>query len=75
MQVYFVPQLLPRTWTRAQWYKAWQWVRVARGAMKQHEENRTKWLRDPDLDPKLRQDLIEEMVNPPLLIGPGMEAA
>lgn len=74
VELYFVPSKLPRTWTRQQWKEAYRWVRVTRKKLNEATAKRLAWLQIyGTTHPELVHRAIDDMVNPPLLMGPGME--
>lgn len=75
IQFYFVPSKLPRTWTKTQWKEAYRWVRVTRKELnKQAEKQMADFAAFGTTMPeRMREDYMNNMINPPLLLGPGME--
>lgn len=63
---------VPRTVRRKEWYAAWRQVRIARREQKQHGERDRELLKTLPAGP-YRRELIDRMVNPPILLGPYMD--
>ena len=72
--IYFQPTKLPRTWTKTQWKEASRWVRVTQKEIEQQNQASLRWLHEfGDKHTEIKRQIIAELVNPPLLLGPGME--
>jgi hypothetical protein len=76
MELLFVPEKLPRTWTKAQWKEADRWRRITQKklaeARQQLMENLAVY---GTTHPRIRENILNELTNPPLLLGPRMEKA
>lgn len=71
-QVYFCMQLVPRTTTREEWYTGYRRVREMRRQQTHFAENARQLLTKHNLDERIRRDIIDHMVNPPIILGPWM---
>lgn len=72
-QPYFVPKNLPRSTTRAQWKAAYRWSRVNNKIYKTAVDHAMHCMLYGSAMTKIhREHLIYELINPPLLLGPGM---
>ncbi len=76
MILYFDITKIPRTTTRAQWRKMDRWRRLTKQRL---SEARRRALDNlvafgSTMPARLREGIIDEMVNPPLLLGPHMDA-
>lgn len=69
--LYFVQEQLPRTLTQKQWKAIHrEWRQMKREVF---ETNKQRDVLLRGLPPgKLRTELLEQMINPPLVLGPGM---
>lgn len=71
MKLLFDITKLPRSTTREEWKLHERWARVTRKGLKHGEEQRLALLRKREnLPERIRLSMIEDMVNPPLLLGP-----
>lgn len=75
LQLYFVPTLLPRTISRKEWYDLWRWKRVMQQELTVAAWRETAFFREygHTLTPEQRRDMLDRMVNPPILLGPYMD--
>jgi hypothetical protein len=81
LKLYFVPKKLPRTWTKKQWKEAYRWVRLTEKILDAQMEAQREKIARIQTDTMLygiawytiKDGLIENLINPPLLMGPGME--
>lgn len=75
LQLYFVPSKVPRTITRKEWYDCWRWLRITRKKLAEQLEQERMMLSvyGTTMLPEAKRDLMEKMINPPLLLGPYME--
>lgn len=74
-ELYFIPQQLPRTLRRDQWHSIWRRVRCMRKEISASNQARIDILRKLEgttFCEDLRLRLCEELVRPPLIMGPGM---
>lgn len=82
--LYFVPSQCPRTWTKQEWKENYRWVRVMQKLLNAELEKRRDIIAQQWADLaifgttnphhlKMKEDFINNMINPPLLLGPGME--
>jgi hypothetical protein len=72
LKLLFVPEKIPRTITRKEWYEMWRWKRVTEKKLKEEVEKQFNFLRTygttmPDYQKK---DLLDKLINPPLVLGP-----
>jgi hypothetical protein len=71
MQLLFDQNKLPRTMTRQQWRKCDRWRRSAQKILRQYTERRLEALiRIGTSNPVLQDELLNEIINPPVLMGP-----
>lgn len=72
MKLYFNILTIPRTITREEWKRLWQWKRITEKDLQLQEEKKVNMLRRyGDVMPlETKSRMIDEMVNPPLLLGP-----
>jgi hypothetical protein len=79
MKLYFDQTKIKRTTTRKEWKEMHRWCRLATKELAKHEEGMIRYLADTQTDLLLfgqsRRDVMDYLANPPLLLGPGMEAA
>lgn len=75
VEVFFAPQLLPRTTTREEWYRKWTDYRVMKRGCRLQNQVKEGLLRSKALSPAQRQRIIDELIYPPLYLGPGMDEA
>lgn len=71
MELYFRPEEVPRSIKRPEWYRIWRWTRIQRKELAESMERKRKMLLA--VPPSIRQDIINEMIYPPLLLGPYMD--
>jgi hypothetical protein len=69
MMLYFVPKTLPRTMTRAQWKEADRWRRMTEKKLRDQMAER---IANALLFGTSHPELLDSIVNPPLLIHPAM---
>lgn len=80
VELYFVPFKCPRTWTKAEWKENYRWVRVTRKVLKAEMEKKRAIIAEQmnnlgafgTSHPHIYK-MLNDMVNPPLIYGPGME--
>lgn len=70
---YFYMPHVPRTTTRAEWYKAWRDVRIGQHTSAALEKGRFDLLRNQNIPAKVRKDLMDNLINPPIVLGPFMD--
>lgn len=70
MRLYFDQTRIPRSVGRSEWRRIQREVRVTRKELAKAEATRIDMLRDPTLPKHLREDLINHLINPPILLGP-----
>lgn len=70
VELLFIPEKLPRTWTKKQWKEAYRWARQTRKILDKQIEQQLKLLA---IYGTTHPEVYSTMVNPPLLLGPGME--
>lgn len=68
---YFHMPDVPRTINREEWYKIWQEVRRRRKEVAAWNISRSNLL-TIELPDYMRKDIIEHLINPPLILGPYM---
>lgn len=75
LKLFFNPSMIPRTILRKEWYDIWRWKRtVEKQLAKDAEEARNNLITYGNTMPKyIKDDLINKMINPPLLLGPYMD--
>jgi hypothetical protein len=62
----FQPHRYPRSMTREEWYRTWRWVRQTR------KEQRMLAAALVCGNDRIRQDIMDQLVFPPLLIVPNV---
>lgn len=76
MILYFVPEKLPRTMTKAQWKEADRWRRIVDKKLQQHLIGKMELLTQQIIFGTMPKEsmgrLLDDVVNPALLLGPGM---
>jgi hypothetical protein len=79
MKLYFDPAKVKRTTTRQEWKEMHRWCRLATKELAKHEDELVRRVAEMQTDLMLfghaRIDIMDELINPPLLLGPGMEEA
>jgi len=75
LALYFVPQLFPRTITRKEWRKIDRWRRVTQKqlAAAAADQMRNFAAFGSTMPQRMRDDFLNEMVNPPLLVHDRMD--
>lgn len=73
LQLYFNSAKVPRTIGREEWKLCWRWVRVCRKRLAEQLEKERELLLWADLPSHIKHDIMDKMVNPPLLLGPHMD--
>ncbi len=80
MRLAFSQGKIPRSTTREQWLAMWRWKRITERELRKHEDEMLDLLREQTTNlsifgntesehvAKMRRDLIDRIVNPPLLI-------
>lgn len=68
MKLYFNLQGFPRTIGREEWRSIWQWKRLETQRLRFEEAEIIRALKRTDIHPNIRTDLIDRIINPPLLI-------
>lgn len=73
--LYFDPSKFPRTITRAEWRDIWRWKRETQKRIAQEIVDRQNDLIffGTVMLPAQRKEIIERLVNPPLLVHSKME--
>jgi len=70
MQLLFDQNKLPRTMTRQQWQECDRWRRSTQKILRQYTERRLEALiRIGTSNPVLQDELLNEIINPPVLMG------
>jgi len=59
-----------RTMTKIQWREAWRWKRITEKRIEEATANRCRYLQDQIIPASIRQDMINEMINPPVMFWP-----
>lgn len=72
VELYFVPAKVRRSTTRGEWQSIWREARVMRKQIAQSNQDKVNLIQTLS-DTKLKQMLMDEMIYPPLVLGPGME--
>ena len=72
MVVVFDITKVPRHTTRQEWREAYRWVRVQRKVLKKQEDTKIELLRThgDTMLPRMKQDLMNHLIYPPILLGP-----
>jgi hypothetical protein len=65
LQLYFVPQMFPRTITRKEWKEIWRWKRVTE---KKLEKELEKQISNLVIYGCSHPEWLDGIINPPLLI-------
>jgi hypothetical protein len=75
VRLYFDPRMLPRTMTRDEWRALDRWRRLIRKELAQQLEARREMIARLITDVSIfgRAAVLDDMVNPPLLLGPYMD--
>jgi hypothetical protein len=75
ISLYFVPAKFPRSITRGEWREIWRWKRVTQKKLVEaiEEERQMLITYGSTMLPQAKADLIEHMVNPPLLVHDRMK--
>lgn len=70
--IIFEPEYYPRTMTRAEWSRAYRWVRKTRKELKSHEE---QMLAAALLggDERIRRGVFDKIMYPPIIAIPDFE--
>lgn len=68
--LYFNPQLFPRTTTKKEWIDIWRWKRVTQNKLREEmDKAMLNYKANSNIWPEhTKQDFINSIVNPPLLI-------
>lgn len=63
---------VPRTLSKIEWKKAWRDKRLLENSLRKHNADEMKMLQTQGhkLSDKQRKDLIDRIVNPPIVLGP-----
>lgn len=72
-EVYFNLQQIPRVTTKEEWYKAWRIVRVIKKRVQKANNQKIEALRNKTIPLEIRAAIMDELTNPPLILGPYME--
>jgi len=85
MRLYFVPTKLPRTMTRKEWKDCDRYRRITQKVLAQYEKEMLDLAAEMTTNAvlygtseseqvrRMRQDLYDKIVNPPILLGPHMD--
>lgn len=75
MILYFDITKVPRSTSREEWKNCWRRVRVLKKELLWANKGRIELLVEHKdiMPPKIKADLIDHLVNPPLLLGPYMD--
>ena len=76
MQLYFVPTKLPRTMSRKEWKECDRWRRVTQKKLAEEMQKKIDMLATfgtTELEQRMKRDIINEAIYPPLLLGPYMD--
>lgn len=69
MKLLFNISKVPRSLSKVEWKKLWRWKRETVKRLAKHEEAKIEMLQS-DLPPHLKSDLMDHIINPPILLGP-----
>lgn len=72
-EVYFYMPHVPRTVTREEWYKTWRRVRVLKKETAAMNKITTAQLRRLDVPQHIKNDIMDNLIFPPLILGPYMD--
>lgn len=71
MILYFDITKIPRSTTRQEWREMWRWKREVEKKLKEELGRKISILQTvTDLPSRVRENLMNEMIYPPLLLGP-----
>lgn len=70
MRYYLDLNKIPRSVGRAEWYKIWRNKRVIEKKCIVDEEQKIVMLRLDNLNEKIRRSIMDEIIYPPLILGP-----
>lgn len=72
MKLYLDICKIPRTVTRAEWKEIHRWRRIVTRQLKKDVQHKMDMLAvyGTTMLPEMKEDLLNEMINPPLLLGP-----
>lgn len=70
MRYYLDLNKIPRSVCRIEWKKIWRDKRVIEKKLIVDEETMMTMLRLDNLDRKIRLDIMEKLIYPPLVLGP-----
>jgi len=75
LSLYFNPTMIPRTITRKEWKEIWRWKRITQSELAKAMQREIDYLvvYGNTLLPEQKQRMIDNIVNPPLLLGPYMD--
>lgn len=75
VSLYWNPSKVPRTLTREQWKECYRWVRITRKRLREELQKQQQFLATygTTMPQIIKNDILDKMVNPPLLLGPYME--
>lgn len=62
-------QSIPRSTKREAWEELWRWKRLQEQELAKMEKQKMKLLKQNNLPAHIRNALIDELINPPLLMG------
>ena len=68
-QLIFEPEFYPRTMTRAEWLRAYRWVRKTKRELASQQE-RIVAVALLSGDDRLRKEVCDKLIYPPLLVVP-----
>lgn len=72
-EVFFYMPRVPRTVTREEWYKAWRRVRVLKKETAALNKITAEQLHNPALPQRIKKDIMDNLIYPPLILGPYMD--
>ena len=75
LSLYFIPAKFPRTIKRAEWYEIWRWKRVTQKRLIEELETQRLMLSvyGATMPDYVRRNIIDNMINPPLLVHDRMD--
>lgn len=71
MMLYFNPQSIPRSTTKAQWREMWQWKRKVEFRLKaEMDKQMENLILFGSTHPEIAADIADKIINPPILLNP-----
>lgn len=70
MKYYFDPTKIPRSVEKTEWKQIWRSKRMIVKRLAEQENEMRNRLRDKTLPNYVRKDIMDELVYPPLMLGP-----